>query len=546
MKVSNTGIELSDAEALSCDVDVIDVLIDGHRIWSYRVKRTRQGDVAQRIDWPPAIRKKLTGSGDVELTDSATQRSLATGHATFDTSDKPFTLTDSLGRWLALDKWGRLGPVLEGRDDGAIGRLLSSAQEAVAVLRELGLPVYIVGGSLLGYTRTGGMLPHDDDIDLAYLSDETQPIPLMQENFRISQALEDAGITVVRHSYSHLELIYFTDDGDTDYYIDVFTGFFHGGTYNQPFALRGPEISRDDLVPTTNVTIDGYELPAPARPEKWLEFAYGPGWRVPDPSFQFITPRSTKIRFEPWFGIFNRSRVYWEKHYLAQDAPKLRAGGREAVANFLSLLPPHANVLDLGCGDGSLTELIAAAGHSVIGIDYSYEALRLARANSQGTVEYRFVNALQRAEFLQFGCELLASGKTWYVFANGTLQSFATGDYPQIYLFLRFILRGDGFAYLTNDVKNSTHHLRSDPETWAYGPRNFDVYEQYGLSAEIHKHGSRHVGSEHRATVGAIVRRAPGSELSERTLELLLTHHTPPAQGNDLRTTDVTMNGTDA
>jgi ubiquinone/menaquinone biosynthesis C-methylase UbiE len=50
---------------------------------------------------------------------------------------------------------------------------------------------------------------------------------------------------------------------------------------------------------------------------------------------------------------------------------------------LLPLLPaPPARVLDVGCGTGSLSVLLAAAGHAVCGVDFSGRMLRVARAKS--------------------------------------------------------------------------------------------------------------------------------------------------------------------
>jgi ubiquinone/menaquinone biosynthesis C-methylase UbiE len=57
---------------------------------------------------------------------------------------------------------------------------------------------------------------------------------------------------------------------------------------------------------------------------------------------------------------------------------------------LLPLMPePPAVVLDLGCGTGSLSVLLAAAGHEVRGLDASARMLDLARRKSAGLpVEY--------------------------------------------------------------------------------------------------------------------------------------------------------------
>ncbi|WP_166027505.1 class I SAM-dependent methyltransferase [Streptomyces chilikensis] len=58
------------------------------------------------------------------------------------------------------------------------------------------------------------------------------------------------------------------------------------------------------------------------------------------------------------------------------------ADTRAAWTDLLTAwLPPHpADVLDVGCGTGSLSELIARAGHRVTGVDLAPEMVAAARA----------------------------------------------------------------------------------------------------------------------------------------------------------------------
>jgi SAM-dependent methyltransferase len=51
------------------------------------------------------------------------------------------------------------------------------------------------------------------------------------------------------------------------------------------------------------------------------------------------------------------------------------------VSRFLATIPAHANLLDLGCGNGELARALAASGHagSYTGLDFSAELLQEAR-----------------------------------------------------------------------------------------------------------------------------------------------------------------------
>ena len=162
------------------------------------------------------------------------------------------------------------------------------------------------------------------------------------------------------------------------------------------------------MLPTKDLDVGGVALPAPAVPEAWLEFAYGPNWRIPDPSFQWKPSRSTQRRFESSYGVFNRQRVFWEKTWQQVDKRTPDEEDEfEDVDRFLRLLPERAFVIDLGCGDGRHAERIAAAGHSVLGVDYSFEALRVARQTQPENVEYRFLNLNDRHGLLHFALEMM-------------------------------------------------------------------------------------------------------------------------------------------
>jgi SAM-dependent methyltransferase len=75
----------------------------------------------------------------------------------------------------------------------------------------------------------------------------------------------------------------------------------------------------------------------------------------------------------------------WNPETYSRDAafvPQLGSG-------VLEWLAPHAaeNILDLGCGDGQLTERIAAAGANVTGIDASPKMVATARARGVAAEE---------------------------------------------------------------------------------------------------------------------------------------------------------------
>ena len=447
------------------DNPTVDVFFDDHRVWSTKLPPAHARTGERRVPWPVAMAPYLRGASTLTIRNSATGADIASGEVDFGGPGR-VAMIDAQGRWLAMNKWNRFGPSFEGDSSGVQGRLLASAALVAEQMQERNYPVYIVGGSLLGAMRTGALLPHDDDIDFAFWCDKTDPQDVTLVSFELQRQLESLGYTIVRHSHAHLEIVYFSDEGSTDYYIDVFIGYHsEDGLYNQPFAIRG-ELAEHDLVPTKMVAVSGINLPAPANPEAWLELAYGPDWLVPDPSFRWDTPRSTLRRFENSFGVFNRQRVFWEKTWQRVD----KRGGAEPdefvdAEQFLPLLPERAFVIDLGCGNGRQAEFIAAAGHEVLGVDYSFEALRVARQTQPAGVEYRFLNLNDRRTLIQFALELIDQGRAPYFYARNLLHEMRWLGRADLFVTLRGLLDAQTFMYATFDT-TPVPRVVGNPETW--------------------------------------------------------------------------------
>jgi 2-polyprenyl-3-methyl-5-hydroxy-6-metoxy-1,4-benzoquinol methylase len=444
----------------------VDILFDGNRVWSTRLPAPNPRTGVRRIRWPTAVTQYLTGASTVTVRESASGGDIATGDVRFGGGGR-VSITDAHGRWLAMDKWNRLGPSFEGSTEGTQERLLDSSVVVAAQMQEWGYPIYIVGGTLLGAMRSGTLLPHDDDVDFAFWCEKTDVDDVSLVSFDVQRRLEGAGYTVVRHSHAHLELVFFSESGSIDYYIDIFIGFHsEDGLYNQPFALRG-KLPLDELLPTKAVDVQGVTLPAPAVPQSWLAFAYGPNWLVPDPSFTWTTPKSTLRRFESAFGVFNKQRVFWEKTWQQVDERGADTPDDiEDVDRLLRLLPEQALVVDLGCGDGRHAERIAAAGHRVIGADYSYEALRVARrTSSSDRVEYRFLNLNDRRELIRFGLELIDGGHQPYFFARNVLHGLRPAGRADLFATLRGVLDAQTFLYATVDV-SPVERIPPNPQTW--------------------------------------------------------------------------------
>lgn len=489
----------------------VDILIDGHRIWS--TTPSQPDDAGQvHLRWPAALVPYLRGRGELQVVDSATGEAIAAGTAQFGRSAKPVEVCDSHGRWLAVNKWMRMGPSIEGDDSGMRERLLARSKVLTDQLAELGYVPYITGGTLLGAVRAGELLPHDDDTDLGILLPHEHPSDLSLDSYRLEDQLNDLGYTVVRHSTAHLQVMFLYETGEIDHYIDIFSGFYRGDDeFCQPFHVRA-DVPRTSIVPTQTMRVAGLDFPAPAVPEDWLASCYGPGWRTPDPSFQFVTPLATRRRFDSWFGDSqNTNRLYWEAFHGRQRERSLRNGDARHLRALSRLLPKDAPVADLGCGTGQLTRVIAAHHHDVIAVDYSYRALALARETEAANIDFRYLNLYDRRRLLEFGAELVRSARPWHFHLSHLLEGLTEEGRGNVFLFLRLVLSEGAFAFATIDTNFVTRHYRHEnPETW-HLPLDWLRNEaaQHQLAVEVVSTASRRTPIGLRKTATIVLRRNP-------------------------------------
>jgi hypothetical protein len=494
------------ATPVALENESIDVRFGDHRVWSTVVDQVPEFSVVE-LSWPQDLRAHVVGSGEISVLRSADGTLLASAQVQIGSETGTRQVTDARGRFLAVNKWDHLGVPLDGQDDGAIGRLLDHAEQLIAELTAMGHHPFFSSGSLLGLIRDGALLPHDDDIDLGNLSKKSHPADLVVESLELERSLQAAGHTVIRHSYAHLQVMFLHETGDVDHYIDIFTAYYDpDGTFNQPFSIRG-ELPRDQFEPFESVELDGHVFPGPARPEAWLEVNYGPGWRIPDPGFRFETPAATQRLFDCWYGTFNLHRDYWNERH-AQAKVERTPDSRRVRDELLGRDGARGRLIDVGSGFSSLPADLAADGFAVTATDFSLAALRAQAAR----VDTRYVNYNDRRSVMNFAWDLLASGEPVDFILNHTLEGFTGETADNLFLLLRWVLRGDSVAIVTVDTELPAHHRFEDPESWHV---SLDLLESrahsVGLAVSIVSEYQRRSPTGPRASTLAVITNPPFS-----------------------------------
>jgi len=214
---------------------------------------------------------------------------------------------------LGYDKSGKLMPTFETRGRGDITNLVAATRSVLEALESAGVKPFLGYGTLLGAIREGAVLGHDSDADVCYVSDHENPVDVSRESFRLQRELVRLGFETSRYSGAAFQVQVTEGDGVVRG-LDVFGGFFSGGRL-YVLGEVGVEFERSWIHPLTTSMLEGVEMPVPAEPERLLEAMYGPGWRVPDPAFQFSTSARTIRAFNDWFRGLGPNRRLWQRRF---------------------------------------------------------------------------------------------------------------------------------------------------------------------------------------------------------------------------------------
>ena len=473
---------------------VADVLFDGRRVWSFWTVRDTEADGphGRRVSWPPALRRFLDGSTTLSLVDHVGGTELASAEVRLGTGTGRIAVVDKAGRPMGLDKSLTLSRLFDSRDRAQLAPLLDAAETVLAALREAGVEPFLAYGSLLGAVREGGLIGHDSDVDLGYVSRWSEPADAVLESFRLQRRLVEMGYWVVRYSGMAFRVNVQEADGALRG-LDVFAGILRDGHLYLMGEVGAP-FEPSWIRPLGEVMLEGRSYPAPAQPERLLEAMYGPHWRTPDPAFKFGTSEATRRRLDGWFrGTRGGRALQWEKSAPAS----LRSG--LAPSAFLkwarrqerSEQRSTTTYVDLGCGAGVDVFVAARQGTPSWGLDFKPShfkvvAQRAARRDLPAT--YRWTNFNELRSVLPTGAEVARTPAPRLVTARHLLDAVDDSGRDLVLRFAEMVTRGGGRFY--------AQVLRATEEAPVTGEDNLTPVDVDALVAEIEARGARVVARQ--------------------------------------------------
>ena len=465
----------------------LDIKFGGHRVWSFTAKHDgHKLGPAVLVRWPKPLAARLDGIAEIEVVPHNGGGALFTGSVRFGDSKEPLLLVDDLGNPLSLDKGGRMQRTFEDYAGDARSELISAAHRVLEDLRdECGLQAYLCYGGLLGAARSGKMIGHDSDLDLAYLSAYTHPFDIIGECRAAERKMASLGWQVIRMSAANFKIWVPLPSGKRAG-VDVFGSFHINDTFNITGSLTG-QLERDAIVPFGEIELEGVTFPAPADVPRFLEFTYGPGWKVPDPAFHFGHPPANVRRMSHWFRGTRTRLPHWQEFYKGphRQVPT----GPSLFAQWVTeRVEPKDRFVELGSGTGRDAIWLTSQGYPTIGSDFCGAARTAAGQATREAglrIRYRPINPESLYSVLTTAARFAQEPYPRHIYARGLIDAMAPSGRLGLWRFCAIAGRRGGLTFLefrTDANRGKRTFFGKHQRTYAQPER---------IVAEIEKRGGR-------------------------------------------------------
>ena len=233
---------------------------------------------------------------------------------------------------------------------------------------------------LLGFTRSGDFIGHDDDFDFGYISDKRDKSDVVAEAAAIIEALVDKGWPVEMETFGQFRI--WVPAGDKKFKFEIFVGWREAPDAACLYFAIDKPAALDVFLPRRELLFHGVPLPIPNRPEVLCELIYGPDWRTPDSGFRYALD-------EKWdrlsFLFASRNRQHWNTYYQRRSESEPWSILPSQFAAFVANETSPGRLLEVGCGNGRDSLFFSSVGFQVTAADYALKAVELCQSRAEQT-----------------------------------------------------------------------------------------------------------------------------------------------------------------
>lgn len=158
----------------------------------------------------------------------------------------------------------------------------------------IGLPIVLELGAVLGLWRSRDLIPWDDDLDFSVPSGHIPKLNLLAEEIRRSDLFHD----VVNQEINGAQQISFSSKNPIISF-SVYTRHIENGIAKST-AEDFMQVRGESLWPARWLEVSGFRYPLPGRTEAYLEEIYGTDWSKPKPEFTYLDYRQHKLAEHEW------------------------------------------------------------------------------------------------------------------------------------------------------------------------------------------------------------------------------------------------------
>lgn len=166
------------------------------------------------------------------------------------------------------------------------------------------------------------------------------------------------------------------------------------------------------------------------------------------PNYSIYDQLYQEARAQGWLGWSDNERI----KRLGDLIPRLQA---------YEHLPKHGKVLELGCGEGSLSRLLASLGYIVTGIDISETAITWAKEKSSDfNIDYRCLDLTTPNLVLPYKYDIIIDGNCLHCIIDCDRQVFFSN--------IKQVLAPNGILFISSLCSQTNKNEITTKDGYAY------------------------------------------------------------------------------